>query len=197
MFWVEVYDMNKGLRSGLVLLLLGIISGTLLAFVNYFTAPLIAAAEEKLQWDALKEFYYDVNDPNYDTYDLKNMFDLSKNDYPNSDVSSIFVLKDKTTGDIDALGYLVSADGYSSSSPITMLIVVNNDLTVRGYKVVNHTESPGYGADIVENDFNIQTITDLSGFDAVAGVTFTSDGILRCFELVSERVANDFGGGIQ
>ncbi|HOO43702.1 MAG TPA: hypothetical protein PKU69_01405, partial [Bacillota bacterium] len=77
--------MNKGLRSGLVLLLLGIISGTLLAFVNYFTAPLIAAAEEKLQWDALKEFYYDVNDPNYDTYDLKNMFDLSKNDYPNSD----------------------------------------------------------------------------------------------------------------
>lgn len=189
--------MNKGLRSGLVLLLLGIISGTLLAFVNYFTAPLIAAAEEKLQWDALKEFYYDVNDPNYDTYDLKNMFDLSKNDYPNSDVSSIFVLKDKTTGDIDALGYLVSADGYSSSSPITMLIVVNNDLTVRGYKVVNHTESPGYGADIVENDFNIQTITDLSGFDAVAGVTFTSDGILRCFELVSERVANDFGGGIQ
>ncbi|HOO44575.1 MAG TPA: FMN-binding protein, partial [Bacillota bacterium] len=91
----------------------------------------------------------------------------------------------------------VSADGYSSSSPITMLIVVNNDLTVRGYKVVNHTESPGYGADIVENDFNIQTITDLSGFDAVAGVTFTSDGILRCFELVSERVANDFGGGIQ
>lgn len=189
--------MNKGLKSGLVLLVLGLISGVLLAAINHFTAPIIADVEEQAQYNALKEFYFDVNDPNYANESLTNTYDVTKLDYKGQPVSAIFVVKEKGTDTIISLGYLVSANGYSSSSPITMLIVVNSDLSVRGYKVVSHTESPGYGADIVGNDFNVHSITDLSGFDAVAGVTFTSNGILHCFELVAERAANDFGGGIQ
>jgi len=187
--------MLKGLRSGLVLLVLGIISGTLLAFVNYFTATVIAELENQAQYEALKEFYYDVDNPNYDNFVLSDDYDLSKVKMDDSYVSAIFVVKDKVTNEV-SLGYLVSANGYSSDAPITMLIVVNSDMSVRGYKVISHKETSGFGADIVDNDFNVHVITDLSGFDSVAHVTFTSDGIYECFYQVSLRVAADFGGDL-
>ncbi len=187
--------MNKGLRSGLVLLVLGIISGTLLAFVNYFTAPVIAVLEEQAQYDALKEFYYDVDDPNYASFKLSDDYNLSKVDIEDDYIQSIFVVKSKDSGEV-SLGYLVSANGYSSDAPVAMLIVVDSDLSIRGYKVISHKETSGFGADIVDNDFNINVITDLSGFDSVAHVTFTSNAIYECFYQVSLRVVADFGGDL-
>ena len=188
--------MNKGLKAGLVLLILGIICGTLLASVNYLTSGYIATNEAGAQFDALKEFYFDVEDENYDTYKLTDLFDLEKVELENDTVEAIFVLRDKETDEIESLGYLVSAYGYSGDAPIMMLIVVNNDMSIQGYSVTSHKETTGFGADIVDNDFNIDSITDLSGFDSVAQVTFTSDGILECFNIVSLRAGNDFGGGL-
>jgi Na+-transporting NADH:ubiquinone oxidoreductase subunit NqrC len=104
-------------------------------------------------------------------------------------------MKNKTNNTLEALGYLVIGKGFEGRI-ITMLIVVNSNLTLKGYTVVSHSESPGYGADIVGNDFGVSTITDLSGFDSVAGITKTSNGIYDCFEIVSQRVASDFGGGL-
>jgi len=190
-----VFDMNKGLRSGLVLLVLGIISGTLLAFVNYFTEPVIAILEEQAQYDALKEFYFDVDDPNYASYLLSDYYELSKVEIEDPYVSAIFVVKNKENDEV-SLGYLVSANGYSSDAPVAMLIVVDSDMSIRGYKVISHKETSGFGADIVDNDFNVNTITDLSGFDSVAHVTFTSDAIFECFYQVSLRVVADFGGDL-
>jgi Na+-translocating ferredoxin:NAD+ oxidoreductase RnfG subunit len=77
-----------------------------------------------------------------------------------------------------------------------MLIAVNNDLSVQDYKVVTHQETTGFGADIVDNDFNVSEIDDLGSFDAVAGVTKTSNAIKQCFTLVSERIVADLGGGL-
>ena len=48
--------MNNGLKSGLVLLVLGIISGVLLAIVNSFTAPVIADMEQEKVNTAIAEF---------------------------------------------------------------------------------------------------------------------------------------------
>ena len=187
--------MNKGLKSGLVLLVLGIVCGTLLAVVNSFTAPIIQLVEEGAQFDALKQFYFDIEDPDYDNLSLSDLYALEKLELNESSVTTIFTLKNKTDNSLEALGYLVIGHGFEGRI-ITMLIVVNSDLTLKGYTVVSHTESPGYGADIVGNDFGVATITDLSGFDSVAGTTRTSDGIYECFEVVSQRVVNDFGGGL-
>ncbi|XMB72839.1 FMN-binding protein [Mycoplasmatota bacterium WC30] len=188
--------MNKGLKAGLVLLILGIICGTLLATVNYLTAEKIADNEAAAQFDALKEFYFDVEDDNFDSYKLTDLFALNKLELEDDTVDSIFILRDKENDDIEALGYLVSAYGYSGDAPILMLIVVNSDMSIQGYSVVSHKETTGFGADIVGNDFNISNVTDLSGFDSVSGVTFTSDGILECFNIVSQRVHDDFGGDL-
>ncbi len=176
--------MNKGFISGLVLLAIGVVCGLLLSVVNYFTAPKIKEVEDAIKYEALAEFYTLAD------------YDLSEAE-GTGDVGTIFILKAKGTETIEALVYTVSAQGYSGASQkIQMLIAVNADLSVEGYKVVSHAESTGFGADIVDNDFNVTQITDLSGFDSVANVTETSNGILTCFTLVSQRVGNDLGGGL-
>ncbi len=175
--------MNKGLVSGLVLLILGLICGLLLAVVNHFTAPKILEEENKIKFAALAEFY------NLDNYDLSEVEGSGA-------IGVIYVLKEKGTDNILSLVYTVSATGYSDSQDVVMLIAVNNDLSVEGYKVVAHKESSGFGADIVENDFKVTMITDLSEFDSVSDVTVTSNAIYECFNQVGLRAAVDFGGGL-
>ncbi len=188
--------MNSGLKSGLVLLVLGIVCGTLLALVNSFTAPVIAEIEEAAQYDALKEFYYDIEDPNYENFVITSDYDIDKLEINEDGVEGIFVIKDKGSDIIDSLGYLVYANGYSGDAPVLMLIIVEEDMDVIGYKVVSHKETTGFGADIVENDFNVSSLIDLSGFDGVAGTTLTSNAILECFNIVAGRAGDDFGGGL-
>lgn len=175
--------MNKGLISGLVLLALGIVCGLLLSVVNYFTAPKIKEVEDAIKYEALAEFYTLAD------YDLSEVEGTG-------DFGTIFILKTKGTETIEALVYTVSAQGYSDSAKVQMLIAVNADLSVEGYKVVSHAETTGFGADIVDNDFNVSEIDDLTGFDSVAGVTRTSDAVKACFTLVGQRIAADLGGGL-
>ncbi len=175
--------MNKGLISGLVLLTIGVVCGLLLSVVNYFTAPKIKEVEDAIKYEALAEFYTLAD------------YDLSEAE-GTGDFGTIFILKAKGTETIEALVYTVSAQGYSDSAKVQMLIAVNADLSVEGYKVVSHAETTGFGADIVDNDFGVTEIDDLNGFDSVAGVTRTSNAIKACFTLVGQRVAADLGGGL-
>lgn len=175
--------MNKGLISGLVLLTIGIVCGLLLSVVNYFTAPKIKEVEDAIKYEALAEFYTLAD------------YDLSEVE-GDGDFGTIFILKTKGTDTIEALVYTVSAQGYSDSQKVQILIAVNADLSVEGYKVVAHSETTGFGADIVDNDFGVTEIDNLAGFDSVAGVTKTSNAIKACFTLVGQRVAADLGGGL-
>jgi len=175
--------MNKGFISGLVLLTIGLVCGLLLAVVNYFTAPRILEEENKIKYAALADFY------NLEDYDLSEV-------EAGGSFGTIYILKEKDTDTILSLVYTVAASGYSSSTNVQMLIAVNNDLSIEGYRVINHQESSGFGADIVDNDFNVDVIDDLTNFDSVSGVTVTSNAIKECFTLVSQRVNADFGGGL-
>ena len=175
--------MNKGLVSGLVLLVIGVVCGLLLSVVNHFTAPKILEEENKIKYAALAEFY------TIEDYDLSEV-------EGEGDFGTIYILKEKGTDNIEALVYTVSAQGYSDAQKVQMLIAVNSDLSVEGYKVVSHRETTGFGADIVDNDFNVNEIDDLAGFDSVAGITKTSNAIKQCFTLVSQRVSGDLGGGL-
>lgn len=174
---------NNGLVSGLVLLTIGLVCGILLSVVNYFTAPKIKEVEDAIKYAALEEFYTLAN------YDISEVSG-------EGDFGTIFIFKEKGTETINAIVYTVRAQGYSDSTKVEMLIAVNSDLTVEDYKVVSQQETTGFGADIVDNDFNVSVIDDLSSFDSVSGVTKTSNAIKTCFTLVGERIASDLGGGL-
>jgi Na+-translocating ferredoxin:NAD+ oxidoreductase RnfG subunit len=174
--------MNKGLVSGLVLLSLGLLCGILLSAVNYFTAPKIKEVEDAIKYEALSGFYTLAN------YDLSEVEGTGN-------FGTIFILKAKGTEDIQAIVYTVSTEGYSGV--IEMLIAVNEDLSVEGYAVTKQTETPGLGDKIVGHDFNVDTLTDLSNFDGVAGASdYSSPAVKQIFQLVSERVEADLGGGL-
>jgi Na+-translocating ferredoxin:NAD+ oxidoreductase RnfG subunit len=177
---MEVTKMNnKGLISGLVLLSLGLICGILLAFVNELTADRIEAEELRLKFEAIKEFY-DVDDYIQEEVLLEE--------------GSIFVLRNKSSNDIEHLVYSLSAKGYGDD--VEMLVAVNRDLSVEGYTVTFQNESPGIGTKIVGNDFNYNEADDLSGFDAISGATVSSNAVRDIFEQVADRVEDDFGGDL-
>jgi Na+-translocating ferredoxin:NAD+ oxidoreductase RnfG subunit len=177
--------MNKGLISGVVLLVIGLVCGLLLAVVNSFTSVIIKANEDAIVLASLNEVY--EGSGNYDL-DIVN---------GSGAIDKIYVLRDKLDDSIVAIVYSVKAFGYQSD--IKMLIAVEkNDqsaLVFAGYKVLSQAETPGIGDVIIGYDFKMdgQLITNI---DAFAGptATFTSNAVKTCFQLVSARVAADFGG---
>lgn len=183
--------MNNGLKSGLVLLVIGIICGTLLAVVNYATSPYIQAYEAEKKNVAFAAIVED-EDGNA-LYDL-NTYILTTYDDVTESVSEINVYTDN--GTIELIIYEVSSSGYNAD--VTMLIAVNKDFNVVGYQVISHSEDAGFGADIVDTDFEVDTITDINMlvFDSISGATFTKNAILNNFITISERAASDFGGGL-
>ena len=191
--------MNKGLVSGIVLMVFGVVCGLLLAVVNYYTAPVIEEQEIEIKREALAEIY-NLDNYTYTESDFEQNFidinvDLFNRELSTkASVDSIYYLTNKTSGEVDALVYLISAYGYDAT-PIQMLIGVNKDLTIQGYKVVSQHETTGYGSKIVDRDFSVSDIDDLSTYDGIAGVTFSSKAVLASFTIIQDRVEADFGGG--
>lgn len=172
---------NKGLVSGLVLLVLGLVAGLLLAFVNELTVDRIAEEELRLKFAAINEFY--------------EVDSFTQEEVVLEDGGSIYVLRNSETNDIEHLVYSLSAAGYSGD--VEMLVAVNSDLSIEGYTVTAQTETPGVGDKIVGYDFNYTEATDLSHFDTVSGASaYSSPAVLSIFQRVADRVESDFGGGL-
>lgn len=175
--------MNKGLISGLVLLTLGLICGALLAGVNALTAPIITDMENQVKYDALADFYTIAD------------YDLVEVPVVDANIDTVYLFKNKTTGTVEAAVYSVKAYGYQSE--VKMLIAVNQDFTVQGYKIVSQAETAGLGSLSETHDFKMTgaVITDLSGFDSISGATITSTAVKACFIAVGNHLSVEFGGG--
>ncbi|MFW5889193.1 MAG: FMN-binding protein [Bacillota bacterium] len=171
--------MSKGLKSGLVLLTLGLICGLLLALVNGFTVDRIAAEELRLKTDAISD-YYSLDD-----------YYIEIEEFEEGNIDSIFYIKESEAADeIHALAYSVSATGYGGE--ITTLVVIKNDLTVQDYKVISHSES-GPGTVVTDYDFNYNQADSIASFDAIAGATYTSNAMREIFSIIADRVESDMG----
>ncbi|MFA5006142.1 MAG: FMN-binding protein [Candidatus Izemoplasmatales bacterium] len=175
--------MKKGLTSGLVLLVLGLVAGLLLGVVNAITAPIIAANELAAKLEALTVFYPDIQTA-YDVTEIA----------LDGDIDTIYLLKDKTSGTPVAAVYSVSKAGYKSN--VAMLIAVNADGSVQGYAFIGNGGTEGLGLDLASSDFGMTgaQVTDATAFDAIAGASVTSGGVLSCFQAVAARYAVDLGG---
>jgi electron transport complex protein RnfG len=170
--------MKKGLVSGLVLLVLGLVCGVILAGVNSITAPVIAENEYRAKLEILGEFY-NVDDYIVELVELEGAID------------SVFLLKNKTSQALEKAVYSVRAYGYQSD--IVMLISINADMTVDQYKVVSQGETSGIGDVIVGYDFQMGG-ENIANLDAFAGPTasYSSNAVKTCFQLVGVRALIDF-----
>ena len=177
--------MKKGLTSGIVLLILGSVCGFLLALVNSFTAPIIAENELKAKIEALTVVY-----PNINSFDVEEIV-------LDGGIDTVYLLKDKTTQSVEAAIYSVSAPGYKNVN-VEMLIAVEKNLSVVGYRLLSNSGTEGLGLDLQSISFGMKDgalINQIeTKFDSYAGATKTSDGVKACFELVAARVSTDLGG---
>ncbi|MDP2425742.1 MAG: hypothetical protein Q8M70_05260 [bacterium] len=176
--------MNKGLISGLVLLVIGLVCGALLAGINAFTSPVIQENAMNAKLRILSEFYIVEN------YDVE-VISLT------GPIDTVFLLRNKTnTTVIEQVVYSVRARGYQSD--IVMLIALNTDLTVDQYKVVSQGDTSGIGDVIIGYDFGM-TGQPIANLDAFAGPSpkFTVDAVYACFQLVGARALIDLADFIQ
>jgi Na+-translocating ferredoxin:NAD+ oxidoreductase RnfG subunit len=186
--------MKKALSSAMVLLVLGIICGSLLALVNMITAPVIAQNELEAKMEALKGFFTDELTGDKEIFDVFDVTELNGE----GGVKTIYLLEHKTTHAKSAV-YNVSAMGWKTA--VEMMIAVDDDLTLRGYAFVTNGGTEGIGLTMVGASLDLDLSADLpiadavKDYDAVGGVSapVTGSGVKTCFQLVALRVAADLG----
>ena len=179
--------MKKALTSGLVLLVLGLVCGLVLAVVNYFTAPIIAAHEREATLAALGDILGDG-------WQVSDFDGLDEVQNVTAEIGKAYYLK--VDGTLEVVVYSVTTTGYASG--LNLLIAVDSGMKVLGYQVLSDSETVGIGKSAIEaNGWNMvgATLPDTTRFQATAGATKTSNGILNAFVLVAERASIDFGGG--
>lgn len=185
--------MKKALSSAIVLLILGIVCGSILALVNMITAPVIAQNELNEKMEALEAFFEDELAANQKIADV---FDIEEVE-GSGGVKMIYLLEHKTTLAKSAV-YNVSALGWKTN--VEMMIAVDEDLTLRGYAFVTNGGTEAIGLTMIGATLNLaddipiaDTVID---YDTVGGVSapVTGGGVKACFQLVAQRAASDLGG---
>jgi Na+-translocating ferredoxin:NAD+ oxidoreductase RnfG subunit len=158
--------MNKYLKYTLFLLILGLIAGFLLAFVNSITAPIIRESEEKAAREALSQYYPFANYKEV-TSDMNNL------DANIQKVYYAFGVDNK----LAAVIYETSVKGYADQ--VVTLIAFNPDGTFIDAKVIAQKETKGKGDQYQVNpefSFNVKGETaEEFDYDIIAGATVTGE----------------------
>ncbi len=170
---------KKSLITASVLSIFALICAALLGVVNFFTSPVIKAHEE----ENIKKSISLVC-PLYDS----NTMDITTNE--DSKAKTTYLVSSKETEELLYVIYIVDATGYAST--IEMMISVDKDYKITGYKVLSSAETKG---DIKSHDFNMIGSNNLDSFDTLAGSTYSSKAVKKCFKLALSYAKEEFEGG--
>ncbi|MEJ6950432.1 RnfABCDGE type electron transport complex subunit G [Natronospora cellulosivora (SeqCode)] len=170
----------------LTLTLLGIISALLLAFVYQITTPIIEEHQEKARREAVLNVL-----PESDSYQ-----EVEKN-------GIIFY-----EGNVEnELALIVSGSGFQGE--IEIMVGVNpTDGMIYAIRVLNHSETPGLGANITtdrflanfENkpfgDYDVvkRPINNEYEVEGISGATISSENVSTIIESAIEKVSTVYGG---
>jgi electron transport complex protein RnfG len=176
--------MKEIIRYGLVLALICILAAGLLAAVNTFTRPKIAAQIQAEEQEALKE-----------VMPTASRFTKVKAEANKKEVSYYKAFDNQ--GKLIGFVFKSSSKGYSSV--IETLTGVFLDERISAIKVISQNETPGLGVRVTEDkfreQFKNQNSLDLSGVQAIAGATISSraviDSIMKKAGEIRELIKNE------
>ena len=103
------------------------------------------------------------------------------------------------------VGYAYLASGKGYGGYIDILVGLEDETTLRGISIIRHSESPGLGAKITENEFRDQFIGleiddveleyDGGQIDAITGATISSKAVADAVRTTAiEKIKEIFGG---
>lgn len=94
----------------------------------------------------------------------------------------------------DLLGYSVSVTGSGFGGDMDVLVGYNADGSIRGVRLISHSETPGLGSRVGEADYLEQYVSKSGGLvldqdiDSVSGSTISSSGLLDAVNTASSAI---------
>lgn len=187
------------IKLGVTLAVYAVVSCTVLAVVNNFTAPKIEQNQMAKVNKAMKSFFPGEG------YSFS-----QKNDYEPKNVGSIkiesLILAEKD-GKITGGAAQVSGPTYDSA---TLIVGMAADGTITGVQFLKNTDSPGFGLKASDSTFKLPNGKTFYGqfegknakdgfekdknFDAISGATITSNGVANLLKAGTETLLSYIGG---
>lgn len=177
--------MRDGLRMALTLLIIGSICGGLLSAVNSYTQPIIETRQQEEFLQALEGFFPDVEEAEEEEINDK----------------KFFVAYDAAGNELGIVAQ-ARASAYGDE-PIRYDLAVDTEGEIVGIRIVSHTETPGIGDFIEDEEWQENQIVGLAFDDEIAvdvdvdarsGATVTIRGIVSSIRDVMDTVGMEFLG---
>ena len=188
------------IKLGLILAVYAVISCTVLAVVNNFTAPKIARNQVEKVNSAMKSFFPE------DGFTF-----VALNDYEPKSSGSIkienIILAKNAAGEVTGGAAQVSGPTYDQA---TILVGMGSDGIVKGVQFLKNTDSPGFGLKANDSTFKLPNGKTFYGqfegkdakagfelgknFDAISGATITSNGVAGLLNAGTEVLLKYAGG---
>lgn len=174
--------MKEMIKLGLTLAIYAVISCTVLAVVNNFTAPKIAQNQENKVNQAMASFF-----PG-DGYTFDTVSDYDAASVGTIKIENMIIAKK----DGKAVGGAAQVNGPTYDQA-TILVGMKADGTITGLQFLKNTDSPGFGLKANDPTFTLSNGKTFFGqfegknakdgfkagetFDAISGATITSNGV--------------------
>jgi len=177
--------MNKSLKYGLFLLVLGVVVATLLALVNSFTAPIIA----KQEIEKIKPLLMEVSPDSEEFVDVTSEYTLP------SEVEKVY--KDESN---NILVYFVATNGYQGGTIKTLVAIdLDSKKIVNAIVTTADKQTPGIGEKVLTHDFEVSNVDASvyaslnveslkSGeYNMITGATVSSRAVLNGIKIASKH----------
>lgn len=164
--------MNQTFRFALVLLIVGAISGGVLAFSNGLTAPIIAERAKEQSFGAYAELFSEADD--FVAIDGAKLDEIKAN---NIFVQEVFEAKKGG----EKIGYTFKTKSGGYGGDIITVTGIALDGTITEIRVIEQMETPGLGTKIVDDKSFQESFVGKSTTDEVmliSGATVSSEGVL-------------------
>lgn len=169
--------MRENLRRVMVLTSIVLISSVALSLINEITAPEIAKQRAIKREEMLQSIFPSVTE--YTHNEENDLYEVYSNG--------------------QRIGYAFETKGKGYGGDIEILVGINENKTIEGIRIIKHTETPGYGAGIIEgwftDQFSNKSIDDIrlkkdgGEIDAITGATISSKGVVNTvYETYMEKI---------
>lgn len=178
--------MKQIVKNTAILLVITAVASIALAFVYELTKEPIALAEQKAKAEAYQAVYDGVS------FDILPQIEKKLQAYnkpltEGTEVQEILVAKGS---DGAKVGYAVSVSSNGYGGPVTIALGIDVSGKVVGYAVLNHQETPGFGANCTNGDVVAQFngITAADQLDGITGATLTTNALKRATQAAIDLV---------
>lgn len=138
--------MKEPVKFGIILLVFCAVSAGLLAYVNSFTAPVIAEAEFQKAVDSYGEIFGESAD-GFEELDESEFANI-KEKHPN--IEKIFVAKKGE--DIVGYGINVESNGFGGAMTNALGFLIEGE-KIAGFRNISNQETSGYGTRITTDEY--------------------------------------------